>query len=189
MNISDRDKEILVIFCTRAREIANTSIFRDNKYNISLTISGKEGEPIKFTESAPEKEALVNLITILRQFYAPRESINFNKVYDIVLTYIDHKNKNVKDCATSAKKAFQIYKTKCNFQIVVNNKKLKPIEIIDLWFNANIFHADPNKIKKFDELSRTPVAPFMSFEFKTAMMNLSNVIIYFGSFIEKEVLL
>ena len=55
-------------------------------------------------------------------------------------------------------------------------------------FNANIFHADLAKVKKFEELSRLPVDPFIEFEFKSVIMNLSYIVMYFGSFIEAEFL-
>ena len=188
MNISNRDIEILELFCKRAREIANSSIFRDNKYKVSLTISGKRGEEVKFTETAPEKEALVALITILRQYYAPGESINFNKVYNLVWKYLDEKDPKVKKCAAWAIKGFKQIQKQSQLAIIVNGRKLTPIEIIDLWFNANIFHADLDKVKKFEQLSRSRAAPFIAFEFKSAIINLSNVIMYFSSFVEAEIL-
>jgi hypothetical protein len=72
--------------------------------------------------------------------------------------------------------------------IIVNGRKFRPVEIINLWFNANIFHANLEKVKKFEKLSISHAAPFIRFEFRRSIINLSNVIMYFSSFIEAEVL-
>lgn len=151
-------------------------------------MSGRRGEEIKFTETAPQKEALVALITVLRQIYGQGNSIYFNRVYNIVWKYLEEKDEKVKECAVSAKSVFKQILEKSQLSMKINNKTLKPIELINLWFNANIFHADIDKVKKLEHLLSLPIAPFIVFEFKNAILNLSNVIIYFGSFIEAELL-
>jgi len=188
MNVTRKDKETLQLFCKRADDIENSSIFKENKYQVSTNISGKAGEPIKISETAPEKEALVALITILRQFYARNERINFDKVFALVSQIIIDKDKRIIECANSAQTAFHKIKNETTMGIMIDGKKLTAIGIIDLWFNGNIFHADLKKVKKFESLMNSPVAPFISFEFKSTMINLSNVLIYFGNFIEAEVL-
>lgn len=188
MEIDSEERQILELFCKRAKEIADSSIFREKKYNISLNVDYKMDEEVKFTETAPEKEALISLITILRQFYAQGNSIFFNRVYNIVWKYLDSKSQEVKECAISALESFKKIQRETLLCIKIGEHQLKPKEIIDLWFNANIFHADINKVIKFEKLSRSPVAPIVAFEFKSAIINLSTVVLYFSSFIKVELL-
>ena len=188
MNVLDSDREILELFCERAQEIADSSIFRESKAKVSINISLKTGQRIKFTETGPEKEALVALITLLRQFYATKQSINFYRVYNIVWKYIHRKDQQVKDCAISARASFKDVRNHTPFPVILNGKCLIPTDIIDLWFNANIFHPNLSKVRQFKELSTLPFAPLVKFLFDNSILELSRVIIYFGSFIKAEVL-
>lgn len=212
MNISDGDREVLELFCTKAKEISNTSIFQEKKYNTSLTFGWKQGEGFHSNVVGPEKEALIALVASLRQCYAQKEPIYFRRVKNIVWGYVANGEERVKECVVSAEKAFNEIldnpRLPMEFQIggeneqpldkgkkrgipvVINGKveEFTPQKIIDVWFNANIFHADVEKIKMFREMLESPFAPFFDFVFKTAIMELANVIIYFGKLIEIELL-
>ncbi|MBU1937893.1 hypothetical protein KKG05_10890 [bacterium] len=188
MNISDDDREILELFCRKAKEISNTSIFREKKYNTSIKLNWKEGKGLNFSLKIPDREPFVHLVTILRQFYAPSESVNFSKVYNIVWKYLDNKEARIREYAVSAKAIYKEILAKTKAPILFNNHRFAPREIIDLWFNADIFHTDQVKRKKLEAILQLPIAPFLIFEFATAMMELANIIIYFGGLVETEIL-
>jgi hypothetical protein len=189
MNISAEHREILEQFCDRAKNLSECSVFRKNKSNISLTVKFTRGKGIRYKEIAPPEEDLINLITLLRPFYLQKETINFLRVSNIVLKYLDSKGQIIKDKAISIRENF--IKTCKDLPIGIDHdgKKLTATEIIDLYFNARIFHADPKKTKRFNELLQSPVGPVIQFTFKSAVRDLSILVIQFGSLIESQLLL
>lgn len=209
IRISDSDREILLLFCKKAREISNSSIFREKKYKTSVTMKWRQGEGLLVNVSGPEKEALLALVTSLRQCYAQKERINFRRIKNIVWKYVRDGEPRVKECVISAEEEFnrilsdarlpmefqvggqavrQEGDSKSGVPLLLNGRTqvFAPKAIIDVWFNANIFHADIEKGKIFEEILRSPFAAFFDFVFKTAIMELSRVIIYFGRLIEIE---
>jgi len=186
VTLSPDYRDTLELFCRRARELADCSVFRDGKHHISLTISVKVGEETRFSETAPEKEALIALVTVLRQFYAPGESINFGRVCDIVWKSLPPEDAEARQFMAAARELFNKVKTQSGPNIMVHGERLPPIRIVDLWFNGSVFHAEPDKVKQLDELSRSPIAPIIAFIFRSTVVNLAAIVIQFSRFVENK---
>ncbi|MCX6829860.1 MAG: hypothetical protein NT002_11355 [candidate division Zixibacteria bacterium] len=186
--MTDEEREILELFCKRVDEVAKSSIYKDGGREISLNLKGDAKGNVALSMSVPDKEVLLSLVTKLRQFYMPKESIYFRKVYNIVWKHLSSASEEEKECAKSAMATFKQITEVGWFEFRFNNVKLTPKDIIDIWFNGNIFHADKTRVKQFELLAASNLGPFVEYQFISTICDLAGLMTYFGSFIRARLL-
>jgi hypothetical protein len=186
------NKKLLELFCQKAMDLRNSSAFQIGKVRFTLEVKTGEGGSQKLTHEGPQKESIIALVTTLRQFYQQGESINFFRICNIVYRHVNSYNSSEKkehfEYIQSAREAFNNTLNHCPIQLKINDHELTPRELIELWFNGNIFHADIEKSDKFDSLMKMPLADFAELVFKATVISLASIIVSFADFISAEVL-
>lgn len=185
------ERELLKLFCARAEAVATSPIYSENRLSVGLSIKWEKGGPIATKHHGPDNAELLTLVTIIRQLIADSEQINFRRVYNIVYRRLAASKHPDEASISNAKSAMSGYKTimaTLPIKIHLDKKPLSPSGIIDIWFNGNIFHADPEKAKVFDALWSTPGGNVVDFCFRSVMTQLATLIVYFGGFIRSVVL-
>jgi hypothetical protein len=186
--VDHNDKKALELFCMKAEEINRNSIIKRGATSTKLKMTYELGKGTSVTLAGPEWESLVALATIIRQFYSPKEAIFFNRIYNIVWKYIRDSTPEVRTRAQSAMNGFKQITSVSPIAFVIAGHKIKPVEVLDLWFNAKIFHSDVEKLEQFRVLENTPAFPFLKLVYQTTLIELTNLILWFCGFIKSEVL-
>lgn len=191
MTITQEQRELLELFCKRADIVSNSSIFKNGKIDIGFNIRWERGSPMTFKMHGPTRDNLLSIVTIVRQLYMEKESINFRKIYNVVHKYIVSRNnipKSVIENVESAMAGFKKIEKTTHVNLIIGEKKLFPKDIIDIWFNGNIFHADMEKVKKYDFLRNSSIGLIAESIFISTIVNLANLMIYFSQLIRNEIL-
>jgi len=187
MCLSIQHKEILKLFCKKADDIKNSSVFNCKEISFKLEIKAGSDGYLKSSQESPHKESVIALVTVIRQLYAQKEEINFYKVYNIIWRFLSStKNSDRLDFMKSIRQSVDNILIGKQFNIKFNNVQLTPEKLIDIWFNGNIFHSDSEKIKAFSNIINSEVGGMCEFLFKVSIINLGLVFIYFADFIRKE---
>lgn|GEM_PF-3456678 len=185
------DIEILRLFCLRAVYLREWLALNNTKIKVTIEYIKNHGQP-QMEYEGPNKESIIAMVSILRQFYLQKETINFYKVYKKVNKILysskaSDKDKKM-DFIKSLRVAFVNSLSKSQINIAINNKSIKPRELMEIWFNGNIFHSSIEQSKKFELLMNSPISIFAEFVFKVTIINLANIIIVFADFINKDIL-
>ena len=191
MLLTAEDRQRLELFCKRADSIAALSIYREDRLSVGINMSWEKGGPLKLQQQGPSNAELLPMVTIVRQLYAQKESIQFNRIYNLVYQLIassgtasDVTLENVK----SAQSGFKQITSQQQLGLRLGGEKLTPTRIVDIWFNGNIFHADPSKSKTYDELWNSPMGSIADFCFRSTVTHLATLFVYFGGLIRAEIL-
>jgi len=193
MDLQNNELEILRIFSKKAKDIANHAVFKENRLQVSINIKWEKGGPTYTRITAPEYQELLPIVTIVRQSYMENESISFVRVYSIVYQHLAKKTEldpRIMDCVKSAMSGFRdlLRRERLQFSIRMDKKALGPREIVDIWFNGNMFHSDIEKLRKYERLWTAPTGPLADFVFRSTILELANLMVYFGGIIDSHIL-
>lgn len=186
MHITLKERKLLELFCDRADAVFSSPIFSGEKTDFGLNISWERGGPLKMTHQGPSNLELVPIVTIVRQLYSQKETIYFHRVYNPVYRLLESSGDTAHEALSYAKTAMAEFKSAINetrFDIRVGKKKLKPSDIVDIWFNGSIFHADLRKAEIYRRLWRSPVGSFADHCFRVVVMRLSVLMVNFSRLI------
>lgn len=190
-HMNREERQVLDLFCERAYSIASSPLYRNGSLGPSISIKWEQGSPLALEQKGPSTSELLPIVVVVRQLYLQKESINFNKVYNIVHKYLSSSNTTSETIMGHVRSAMSGFKQIMNSLPIVLNiagKVVTPREIIDIWFNGNMFHADPQKSAIYKELWSSPAGPIAEFLFRSTIVHLATLMVYFGSLIQAEVL-
>lgn len=90
--LNENEKSNLELFCKKAKEIYDSKAFQTKTIRITFHIKAGDKGFSEINQEGPEKDNLIALVTILRQFYSPGELIYFRRVYNIVWRFLENSN-------------------------------------------------------------------------------------------------
>lgn len=132
-----------------------------------------EGIRISFDANNPSWEVIESLAIRYRFFFADKEpthALNF-----LNLIYRKSNDAWAKNYIALLRKQYnEFLNDSLNFAKI--SPKIKNKDIIDLWFNSEIFHSDQNKQKKLNEINEIVSKEASIFHLNTAMRFLENQI-------------
>lgn len=143
--------ELLELFRKRFDLLWNN--LRDLKLeNISANIHKLPDGTYDGNSSIPNDYRLKGFYTDYRHFYLQNERTNIFKIMKYLSSLTD-----LKDYHNFIKKEKDNYKSSFieNNWLNINSKRLNTAEVLDLWFNAEIFHNDENKMNRLNQVRNT----------------------------------
>jgi hypothetical protein len=189
--MTENEIEILNIYCKRCKDLLAMDAINYTNIRLTLSMNKSENKGLVFNYEGPKKAEIIAAVIILRQFYMEGEHTNFYHVYNILwksLIASPNIEQSKFDTIILYREQFQNALENSIPVLRINETKICPKKIIDLWFNGNIFHSDIEKVAKFDWLISSPGAHIAEYIFITTVLNLSKTAINLAAFIEREIL-
>ena len=178
IQLSENEWDKLNLFLRRFEQLERTRFYSNPKLkNIQYKIKGEKvdkGFQTRFEIKVPDEETIKSFLLSFRVFYMEGEHTNFYSIYNLLYKKIlDKKVRN--DLATirsNYTKALNTSFTSINFL----GKSYLPKDIVDLWFNAEYFHTDIEKVKELDKIVISPGKSLFFYLLIDAVITLTNQI-------------
>ena len=178
IQLSENEWDKLDLFLRRFEQLERTRFYSNPKLkNIQYKIKGEKvdkGFQTRFEIKVPDEETIKSFLLSFRVFYMEGEHTNFYSIYNLLYKKIlDKKVRN--DLATirsNYTKALNTSFTSINFL----GKSYLPKDIVDLWFNAEYFHTDIEKVKELDKIVISPGKSLFFYLLIDAVITLTNQI-------------
>ena len=178
IQLSENEWDKLNLFLRRFEQLERTRFYSDPKLkNIQYKIKGEKvdkGFQTRFEIKVPDEETIKSFLLSFRVFYMEGEHTNFYSIYNLLYKKIlDKKVRN--DLATirsNYTKALNTSFTSINFL----GKSYLPKDIVDLWFNAEYFHTDIEKVKELDKIVISPGKSLFFYLLIDTVITLTNQI-------------
>ena len=178
IQLSENEWDKLNLFLRRFEQLERTRFYSNPKLkNIQYKIKGEKvdkGFQTRFEIKVPDEETIKSFLLSFRVFYMEGEHTNFYSIYNLLYKKIlDKKVRN--DLATirsNYTKALNTSFTSINFL----GKSYLPKDIVDLWFNAEYFHTDIEKVKELDKIVISPGKSLFFYLLIDTVITLTNQI-------------
>lgn len=178
IQLSENEWDKLNLFLRRFEQLERTRFCSNPKpKNIQYKIKGEKvdkGFQTRFEIKVPDEETIKSFLLSFRVFYMEGEHTNFYSIYNLLYKKIlDKKVRN--DLATirsNYTKALNTSFISINFL----GKSYLPKDIVDLWFNAEYFHTDIEKVKELDKIVISPGKSLFFYLLIDAVITLTNQI-------------
>lgn len=174
-SINNKDKKKLDLFIKKVDELLNCKLSK-TKSKVSFSLHFAEGKGEAVTK-LPDEESLRSFLLVFRNFYSPREEINFFKVCDILENAI----KDAK-LVGNIKKTREIYQEildKSPCVLVEGDKTVTPHEIIRRWMYGFYHHTNEKKRAKIKAWGFA--SGLTKTQFVLTVFGLSKCIVWLGN--------
>ncbi|MCL4339157.1 hypothetical protein M1271_05705 [Patescibacteria group bacterium] len=173
--MDNEDKKTIELFLTKIEELLSCSLLK-SKHQISfkLNITGNTGLA---TTTTPDEEQLRSFLLVFRNFYSPREKINFPKISEILERYIT--NTQIKDNIRKTREVYQNTLDRSPMSLIENEIAVPPKEILRRWMYGFYHHTDEEKRQKIEAwgfavgLTKT--------QFISTLFDLTRCIVWLGN--------
>ncbi len=164
--LTEEEVDVILLFKEKALKLGST---RNNQRQFPIakfTIDKLNGSVIAFESNVPKIETIENISLKFRFFFAEKEPTHVYKILNLLSRKAtDQWAKNYIARLRVWHKAFlEGTETSEKFGYPVKNE-----EIINLWFNSEIFHQDKEKRKKLDEINEKISHEASLFQLNTAL--------------------
>ena len=178
IQLSENEWNKLELFLRCFEQLERTRFYSNPKLkNIQYKIRGEKvdkGFQTRFERKVPDEETIKSFLLSFRVFYMEGEHTNFYSICNLLYKKIlDKKVRN--DLVT----------IRSNYTKALNNsfiginflgKSYSPKDIVDLWFNAEYFHTDIEKVKELDKIVISPGKSLFFYLLIDAVITLTNQI-------------
>jgi hypothetical protein len=178
IQLSENEWNKLDLFLRRFEQLERTRFYSNPKLkNIQYKIKGEKvdkGFQTRFEIKVPDEETIKSFLLSFRVFYMEGEHINFYSICNLLYKKIlDKKVRNdMVTIRSNYTKALNTSFIGINFL----GKSYSPKDIVDLWFNAEYFHTDIEKVKELDKIVISPGKSLFFFLLIDAVITLTNQI-------------
>jgi hypothetical protein len=165
--------ETLRRFVDRAEELQTRQIIQDDDLRSSLQIKGEMNQPVAMSHHEPNEENLRSYLMDFRKFTLKHEPVFINRVLNLAHRHITGEVlvRNLAD----ARRGWKESMTHGDIAFLVNNERLEPEHVLDLWINGYYFHDDLEKARKLEALSRVPLSRWL---FINVLVKATQILIY-----------
>jgi hypothetical protein len=146
-----------------------------------LQLSAKKGSGTEISIEGPEEDTFRSFLLGLRKFLAEKESTSFYRIHNTCYKLVE--DPLFREHLKLNRFAFKSTLKGAPFMLVIGGKQIVNEEIVDLYFNGELFHLDEHKAKRLNEIRTLPSDPIFQFILRTAttslfmyIRNLSNII-------------
>ena len=178
IQLSENEWEKLNLFLRRFEQLERTRFYSNPKLkNIQYKIKGEKvdkGFQTRFEIKVPDEETIKSFLLSFRVFYMEGEHTNFYSICNLLYKKIlDKKVRNdMVTIRSNYTKALNTSFIGINFL----GKSYSPKDIVDLWFNAEYFHTDIEKVKELDKIVISPGKSLFFYLLIDAVITLTNQI-------------
>lgn len=170
--MTDQDKRTLELFITKVDELVGCKLLQSkHQISFSFNVVRKQG---KATTTLPDEESLRSFLLVFRNFYSPRENINFFKVCDLLIASIQ--DVSIKTKLGEVRDLYQQILDKSPLSFVENGQGVSPNEIVKRWLYGFYHHTDDTKRKKIEAWGF--VAGLTKTQFITTVFDLAKCIVW-----------
>jgi hypothetical protein len=150
MVLSSDKKDILILFLDQMDVIRRCRLFKRRRKRITVSI---HISPKGMTSSIKnlQMDELRSALASLRQFHGEGEKITLNRVCNL----LEKANLDANSLLwiRAARATWRRTLQSCPSHYYVGNRPLLVANAMDLFFNAVVFHADADKVRKWKELA------------------------------------
>jgi len=178
IQLNENEWNKLDLFLRRFEQLERTRFYSNPKLkNIQYKIKGEKvdkGFQTRFEIKVPDEETIKSFLLSFRVFYMEGEHTNFYSICNLLYKKIlDKKVRN--DMVTIRSNYSKVLNTSF---IGINflGKTYSPKDIVDLWFNAEYFHTDIEKVKELDKIVISPGKSLFFYLLIDAVITLTNQI-------------
>ena len=178
IQLSENERNKLDLFLRRFEQLERTRFYSNPKLkNIQYKIKGEkadEGFQTRDEIKVPDEETIKSFLLSFRVFYMEGEHTNFYSICNLLYKKIlDKKVRNdMVTIRSNYTKALNTSFIGINFL----GKSYSPKDIVDLWFNAEYFHTDTEKVKELDKIVISPCKSLFYYLLIDVVVTLSNEI-------------
>ena len=178
IQLSENEWDKLNLFLRRFEQLERTRFYSNPKLkNIQYKIKGEKvdkGFQTRFEIKVPDEETIKSFLLSFRVFYMEGEHTNFYSISNLLYKKIfDKKVRNdLVTIRSNYTKALNTSFIGINFL----GKSYSPKDIVDLWFNAEYFHTDIEKVKDLDKIVISPGKSLFFYLLIDAVITLTNQI-------------
>lgn len=178
IQLSENEWDKLDLFLRRFEQLERTRFYSNPKLkNIQYKIKGEKvdkGFQTRFEIKVSDEETIKSFLLSFRVFYMEGEHTNFYSICNLLYKKIlDKKVRNdLVTIRSNYTKALNTSFIGINFL----GKSYSPKDIVDLWFNAEYFHTDIEKVKELDKIVISPGKSLFFYLLIDAVITLTNQI-------------
>jgi len=178
MQLNKNEWDKLDLFLRRFEQLERTRFYSNPKLkNIQYKIKGEKvdkGFQTRFEIKVPDEEAIKSFLLSFRVFYMEGEYTNFYSICN--LFYKKILDKKVRNDLVTIRPNYTKALNTSFIGINFIEKSYSPREIVDLWFNAEYFHTDIEKVKELDKIVILPGKSLFFYLLIDAVITLTNQI-------------
>jgi hypothetical protein len=168
--------EILRRFAAHAEDLSTLRLVRTGELRASFSINAPGiGQPVQMSEHRPDEEDLRSFLMSFRHFVMERSPIFVNYVLNVAHQHIT--DDELAHLAAAARRRWLESQRQGTVEFVVNDDRITPAHITDLWINGYYFHMDETKRRQLEAIARTGLSRWM---FMNAIVNASRVVLHLG---------
>ena len=168
-------EEMYTLYHRRVEELLHLEIVNNLHWTRQRwKISWKEGSPLKREYGLPQRDLVRSFLLALRHFLADNEQISFYRVSKRIRSECG--NQEITELVDHLRKDYSYIMSVPTVPIIINDHELKTTEIIDLFFNAELFHSDLEKLALLDMIRRNDLEGDYWYNLVTGAIRLFQVI-------------
>jgi hypothetical protein len=149
MNLDEETLKKFRLFHDRAAKI---KVHEFLHRGTGLQIKAEKDKAVEITTNFPDDNLLRSYSTLIRPFYNPNDPISFLHICNFVSNPENNINEEFRQKAHNARKSWKkLLQTKTSDPsssgtvLMFRDKEIKSSELIDLYFNGDIFHTELDK--------------------------------------------
>lgn len=144
------DDERFDLFLRRVEELHGTRLVRSGELRSSLNLSAARDQPLSLTTHNPDEDDLRSFLLTFRQFISKSEPIELGKIANLLFRRLtgDEPRTHLANARARYHKELRMGA----MAFVLNDERMTPEEVLDLWINGRYFHNDSRKAAAIDAL-------------------------------------
>ena len=178
IQLSENEWNKLELFLRRFEQLERTRFYSNPKLkNIQYKIKGEKvdkGFQTRFERKVPDEETIKSFLLSFRVFYMEGEHTNFYSICNLLYKKI--LDKKVRNDLVTIRSNYTKALNNSFIDINFLGKSYSPKDIVDLWFNAEYFHTDIEKVKELDKIVISPGKSLFFYLLIDAVIILTNQI-------------
>lgn len=170
--MTDEDRKTLSLFIEKAGELKGCDLVQlSHKLSFSINVSGNHGVA---KTCLPREEQLRSFLLIFRNFYSPRERIQFPKICRILIDNLE--NEDVKKKVGDVQVVYDQTLARSPLLLVDNDIPITPEEVLRWWLYGYYHHTDGEKREKVERWGF--VAGLTKMQFVSTVFDLAKCVIW-----------
>lgn len=178
IQLSENERNKLDLFLRRFEQLERTRFYSNPKLkNIQYKIKGEktdEGFQTRDEVKVPDEETIKSFLLSFRVFYMEGEHTNFYSICNLLYKKI--LDKKVRAALITIRSNYTKALNTSFVSINFLGKSYLPKDIVNLWFNAEYFHTDIEKVKELDKIVISPFKNLFFYSLIDVVVTLSNEI-------------
>ena len=172
-------EEQLNAFLKSLDQLAHTRLGQSGMES-GVTIRFDQTKGLESELCEPEESDLRDFLMTLRHFVLKDEPVHVERIANIVWQSIS--SDQIRDELKKARAAWKQQNRTGDINYVINQKRIEPADLLDLWLNGYYFHPWGWKRKALEEITHT-MPHLTRYMFLQLVIDLARYVVYLGTVI------